>query len=330
MAHIVVDDLVKTFSVAERKPGLLGAIQNLGWRSERQVRALDGVSFSIGHGELVAYIGPNGAGKSTSIKILAGILVPSSGHCTVAGRVPWKERRRHVARIGVVFGQRSQLWWDLPVADSFALIAAIYDVPASEYRPRLAKLVERFEIGPLLDVPVRQLSLGQRMRCELAAALLHGPELLFLDEPTIGLDAASKLAMRRHIIELNREQGTTVLLTTHDLDDVEALCRRVLVINHGRVLADTTLDGLRTSVTRERRLIVDLEREGDDPLFPGSRLVERSGPRVTLAFDSSETSAARAIAQVSARAAILDLLVVPPPIEEVVAHFYESKRVEPS
>jgi ABC-2 type transport system ATP-binding protein len=324
MPQIVVRDLVKTFYVTERAPGLLGALGGLFRRQKRAVSALDGVGFEIERGELVAYIGPNGAGKSTTIKILAGILSPTSGTCEVGGLVPWKQRRAHVARIGVVFGQRTQLWWDLPVADSFDLLAAIYDLRPGDYREQRARLVERFELEPLLSVPVRQLSLGQRLRCELAAALLHRPELLFLDEPTIGLDAASKLTLRKLVLELNREEGVTVLLTTHDLDDVEALCRRVLVINHGRVLADTSLEGLRAE-TRERRLVVDLEDERDDPVTPGLRLVERSGARVTLAFDSLELSASRAIALVTAKAPVLDLLVVPPPIEEVVARYYEER-----
>jgi ABC-2 type transport system ATP-binding protein len=325
LPQIVVRDLVKTFHVAERTSGLWGALGGLFYRRRREISALARVGFEIERGELVAYIGPNGAGKSTTIKILAGILAPTSGTCEVGGLVPWKERRAHVARIGVVFGQRTQLWWDLPVVDSFDLLAAIYDLRPNDYRERRAQLVERFELRPLLGVPVRQLSLGQRLRCELAAALLHRPELLFLDEPTIGLDAASKLALRRLVLELNREQGVTVLLTTHDLDDVEALCRRVLVINHGRVLADTSLEGLRAE-TRERRLVVDLEHEHDDPVTDGLRLVERTGTRVTLAFDSLELSASRAIALVTAKAPVLDLLVVPPPIEEVVARYYEEHR----
>jgi ABC-2 type transport system ATP-binding protein len=325
MPQIVVRDLVKTFHVAERTSGLWGAVGGLFHRRKRAVSALDGVGFEIERGELVAYIGPNGAGKSTTIKILAGILAPSSGTGEVGGLVPWKQRRAHVARIGVVFGQRTQLWWDLPVTDSFDLLAAIYDLRPADYREQLSKLVDRFELAPLLGVPVRQLSLGQRLRCELAAALLHRPELLFLDEPTIGLDAASKLALRRLVLELNREQGVTVLLTTHDLDDVEALCRRVLVINHGRVLADTSLEGLRAS-TRERRLVVELEHEHHDPVADGLRLVERTGTRVTLAFDALELSASRAIALVTAKAPVLDLLVVPPPIEEVVARYYEERR----
>ncbi|MEO1273175.1 MAG: ATP-binding cassette domain-containing protein, partial [Myxococcota bacterium] len=241
MAQIEVERLVKRYVVSERAPGLWGALRGLVHRRQREVRALDGVSFQIGRGELVAYIGPNGAGKSTTVKILSGILVPDGGRCVVDGRVPWHDRIAHVARIGVVFGQRTQLWWDLPVMDSFELLRDIYRVEGAVWRRNLDRMVELLELEPLLDVPVRQLSLGQRMRCDLAAALLHGPSLLFLDEPTIGLDAVSKLAVRAFIRELNREHQVTVILTTHDMDDIEALCDRVMVIAGGRILCDGPL-----------------------------------------------------------------------------------------
>src|ERR1700704_4603214 len=204
VAQIVVDQLVKTYQIAERGPGAWGAVRGLVRRRYRTVRALDGVSFAIERGELVGYIGPNGAGKSTTVKVLSGILVPDSGRCEVAGRVPWKQRLDHVARIGVVFGQRTQLWWDLPVVESFELLRDIYSVPQKQYEGARDELVPMLNLAPLLDVPVRQLSLGQRMRCDLAASLLHAPSLLFLDEPTIGLDAVSKLAVRKFIAELTR------------------------------------------------------------------------------------------------------------------------------
>ena len=225
MPQIEVRGLAKTFRVAERLPGLAGAFRGLFHRRMRDVHALGGVDFDIERGELVGYIGPNGAGKSTTIKILAGILNPTAGTCRVDGLTPWRDRRRHVARIGVVFGQRTQLWWDLPVIESFDLLRDIYRIPAAAYRDNRDRLIALMDLEPLLDVPVRQLSLGQRMRSDLAAALLHGPSLLFLDEPTIGLDAVSKLAIRDFVRELNREAQVTVLLTTHDMDDIEALWR---------------------------------------------------------------------------------------------------------
>lgn len=322
MTQILVENLVKTFRVAQRRPGLWGAVRGLVQRETRVVRALDGVHFSIEPGELVGYIGPNGAGKSTTIKVLSGILVPDSGRCEVLGHVPWRERARYVAKIGVVFGQRTQLWWDLPVIESFELLRSIYRVPEQGYRARRAELVELLGLAPLLDVPVRQLSLGQRMRCDLAAALLHEPPLLFLDEPTIGLDAPAKLAVRDFVKRLNRERGVTVILTTHDMDDIEALCRRVIVIGQGTILCDGTLEDLRARVTRERRLIVDLVESGEEVSDPSARVIGRDGHRVQLAFDPERTSTAELIARVSARHAVRDLFVENPPIEEIVAQLY--------
>ena len=324
MPHIVVHNLVKTFRVAERRPGTWGALVGLFRRRYRTVRALDGISFSVERGELVGYIGPNGAGKSTTVKVLAGILVPDSGRCEVLGRVPWEERVEHVRRIGVVFGQRTQLWWDLPVIESYDLLGEIYRVPRANYRRIRDELVEMMGVGPILDTPVRQLSLGQRMRCDLVAALLHSPSLLYLDEPTIGLDAVSKLALRDFIKRLNRERGVTVMLTTHDMDDIEALCSRVILINKGRILLDGTLDDLRSLVAAERRLIVDLafgqEWEGEED----TRLISRHGRRVQLAFDPERISAAELIARISSRYTIRDLTVDSPPIEEIVAKVYEE------
>ena len=253
MPQIVVEDLVKTFRIAERSPGIWGALRGIMHRRYRTVSALDGVSFEIEPGELVGYIGPNGAGKSTTVKVISGILVPDFGRCEILGRVPWRERVDHVRDIGVVFGQRTQLWWDLPVVESFELLREIYRVPANDYATTLDELVQIMDLGPLMDVPVRQLSLGHRMRCDLAAALLHRPSILFLDEPTIGLDAVSKLAFRDFIKRFNRERGVTVILTTHDMDDIEALCTRVMVIGEGVILYDGALEALRESIAPERR-----------------------------------------------------------------------------
>jgi ABC-2 type transport system ATP-binding protein len=253
MPQIVVADLTKTYRISERNPGFLGTLKGLFHRRYRYVEALRGISFSLERGELLGFIGPNGAGKSTTIKILSGILTPDSGRVEVNGRVPFKDRRRHVANIGVVFGQRTQLWWDLPVIDGFDLLRDIYRVDPMRYRETLDELVALLRLDKLLDQPVRQLSLGQRMRAEIAAALLHEPAVLFLDEPTIGLDAPSKLAVRDFIRRLNRERGVTVLLTTHDMQDIEALAERVIVIGNGQVLADGPFDILREAV-RETHL----------------------------------------------------------------------------
>ena len=235
----------KTYQVRRRDAGLASAVRSLFTHRYDAVPALRELSFTIPDGQIVGYIGPNGAGKSTTIKILCGILRPDSGSCTVDGLVPWEDRKRHVARLGVVFGQRSQLWWDVPVTDSFLLLRDIYRVPEARYRENLERLTELLDLGDLLRTPARLLSLGQRMRCEIAAALLHSPEILLLDEPTIGLDAVSKLKVRSFILEQNRQRGTTVLLTTHDMQDIDALCSRVLLIGKGQLLLDGTTAQIR-------------------------------------------------------------------------------------
>ena len=242
---IQVSHLRKTFRVARRGAGFSQAVKALFRREYEEIHALDDLSFTIRDGEMVGYIGPNGAGKSSTIKVLSGILTPDSGQCLVNGRTPWKDRVAHVKEIGVVFGQRTQLWWDVPVADSFELLKEIYAVPAAIYRENLEELTQLLDLGDLLRTPARQLSLGQRMRCEIAASLLHSPKILFLDEPTIGLDAVSKLAVRDFILRLNRERGTTVLLTTHDMQDIEALASRVLLIGQGKILLDGTVEDIR-------------------------------------------------------------------------------------
>ncbi len=324
MPQIIVQDLCKTFHVAERDPGICGAVKGLFHRRYRHVTALDHISFSIEPGELVGYIGPNGAGKSTTVKVLAGILVPDSGQCEVMGRVPWKQRVAHVAHIGVVFGQRTQLWWDLPVIESFELLREIYRIPEAIYRQNKDEMVALLGLAALLDTPVRQLSLGQRMRCDLAAALLHSPSLLYLDEPTIGLDAMSKLAVRQFIKQLNKERGVTVMLTTHDMDDVEALCRRILLINKGNILLDGTVADLRAQVSRMRRLVVVLREESDWIETDHARVIGRDGPQVTLEFDPERVSAPDLIHDITSAYGVRDLYVDNPPIEEIVAEFYQG------
>ena len=324
MPQIVVENLTKVFDVAERDPGAWGALRGLVRRRYRQVHALDAVSFTLEAGELVGYIGPNGAGKSTTVKVLAGILVPSGGDVRIMGRVPWQERVQHVAQIGVVFGQRTQLWWDLPVIESFDLLREIYRVPKQQYIETRDELVDLMALEPLLDTPVRQLSLGQRMRCDLAAALLHRPQILFLDEPTIGLDAVAKLAVRDLIRKLNRRQGITVILTTHDMDDIEALCSRVILINRGTILLDGPLERLREQAATERRLVTILA--GEEQWIDGvdAQVISRQGPKVTLQFDPARISAAQLIADVTGRYRISDLYVENVPIEEIIAQIYQE------
>jgi viologen exporter family transport system ATP-binding protein len=321
--HILVDGLTKSFRVAERQPGKLGALAGLVRRRWRTIDALAGVSFALREGELLGFIGPNGAGKSTTLKILCGIMEPSSGRCEVGGLVPWRDRIRHVARIGAVFGQRTQLWWDLPVIESFELLRDIYRVSADRYRTTLDTLVTLLDLERLLAMPVRQLSLGQRVRCEIAASMIHEPRVLFLDEPTIGLDAVAKLAVRDFVKALNRERGVTVILTTHDMHDIEALAERVIVIGNGRILADGSFAALRRGVLAERRLRVQFAGEVEMVDVPGLTLRRRDGRAVELAFDPRQVSAHHVIADIARRYEVEDVHLEEPPIEEVIAKFYE-------
>lgn len=331
MAQIVVENLRKTFKVGRRQAGVLNAFRGLVKREYSLVQALDGISFEIEAGELVGYLGPNGAGKSTTVKILSGILVPDGGVCQIMGRVPWQERIRHVQEIGVVFGQRSQLWWDLPVIDSFELLRDIYRLSPVDYRKTQEELVDTLQIADLLEVPVRQLSLGQRMRCELAASLLHRPQLLFLDEPTIGLDAVSKLVVRDFIKKLNKEQGTTVILTTHDMGDIEALCQRVMIIGKGRILAQGRLKDICRQVAQERRLIVDLGADYSKEFISGqvsvAELVKVEGNQAHFNFDPTRTTPSELLAEVSRKFEVRDLLIENPPIDEVISRLYGELHI---
>ncbi|EFM10260.1 ABC transporter related protein [Paenibacillus curdlanolyticus YK9] len=256
MTQLAIDvrDLRKQFKVQNNRTGLGGAIRDLFKREYREVAAVKDITFQIPHGEICGYIGENGAGKSTTIKMLTGILVPTSGMLRVNGYVPHKEREKFVKEIGVVFGQRSQLWWDIGVIESFQLLRKVYRVPEADFRKRLDELVERLQLGELLNRPVRKLSLGQRMRCELVASLLHNPSILFLDEPTIGLDIIVKTEIREFLKEMNREHGTTILLTTHDLQDIEALCSRVIMLDDGRIIYDGGLEELKTRWSKGREI----------------------------------------------------------------------------
>lgn len=319
---IELSHICKSYRVARRDAGFGNAVRALWRRKYDHVEALRDISFTIGDGEIVGYIGPNGAGKSSTVKVMSGILTPDSGSCVIDGLVPWKERSRHVARIGVVFGQRSQLWWDVPVGDSFELIREIYRVDEGRYRRTRDELCERLELGDLLRTPARQLSLGQRMRCEIAASLLHGPSILFLDEPTIGLDAVSKLAVRRFIRELNEQQGVTVILTTHDMQDIEALAKRILLIGKGRILLDGTLEQLRARYGRCRT--IELQYTGVLSTGEGMTVLRDQEGRATLSVDTSVHSVSQAIALLSREAEILDLSVTGASAEEMVASLYEE------
>jgi ABC-2 type transport system ATP-binding protein len=293
-------------------------------RERRVVSAVDGVDLSVGEGELLGYIGPNGAGKSTTLKMLTGVLTPSGGRVSVCGLTPVPQRTRLARRIGVVFGQRSQLWWDLPLAESFALLRHVYRVPAADHAARLRRCLSLLDMEGFLRTPVRQLSLGQRMRGELTAALLHGPRVLFLDEPTIGLDVLSKQAVRSFLAELDARGDTTIVLTTHDLADIEKLCRRLVVIDHGRVVHDGTVEELHAAYRSKRRVVADLDSPWPDLVLPGASVerVEADGRRVTLALDGA--TAGEVVARLAQEVPLRDLSVLEPDIEDVVAKLYRS------
>ena len=325
---IHVANLNKHFKVRKHHRGRMAGLRNFFTREYRLVRAVDGVSFQIAPGELVGYIGPNGAGKSTTIKMLTGLLVPTSGELHVDGRVPWKERQAHVASLGAVFGQRTTLWWDLPVIESLDLLQHIYRIPQVRFRQNLDEFESLLELGPFLDTPVRSLSLGQRMRADICAALLHDPKLLFLDEPTIGLDVVAKERIRQFILHINRERDTTVILTTHDLSDVEKLCERVMIIDHGKLLFDGTLEALRERFNGRRELAVDFAEAYESIEVDGAQVVARDGKRATYQFERKTITASELIGRLSARYQIHDLEVREPEIEATVRRIYEERLLE--
>ena len=323
---ITLQGINKTFQVAKRQAGFGRAVKALFSREYETVHALNDISFTINDGEMVGYIGPNGAGKSTTIKIMCGILTPDSGSCNIDGRTPWRDRVHHVREIGVVFGQRSQLWWDVPIIDSFELIRDIYKVEDKLYKLNLNELSDLLDLGELLKTPARSLSLGQRMRCEIAASLLHSPKILFLDEPTIGLDAVSKIAVRQFIKKLNAECGTTVILTTHDMQDIEALTERILLIGKGRILLDGSLAELKKR-SSERKILV-VEYNGNAPeIGVGMTLSEAKDGRFVIVLDPSALSVSDAIAHLAAQTELLDVSVSGISAEEMVAGLYKEYRI---
>ncbi len=322
MAIVEVADLRKTFYVPKRQNGFFGSLRGLAVRDYREVRAVDGISFRIQRGEMVGYVGPNGAGKSTTIKMLTGILVPTSGRVEVAGLVPSEQRRDLARKIGVVFGQRTQLWWDLPLVESLDLLRHVYRIPEAKYRARLAAFSDLLGLGEFLDTPVRQLSLGQRMRGDLAAALIHEPEILYLDEPTIGLDVVAKQRIRDFLLRLNREQGMTVLLTTHDMADIARLCPRIMIIDHGSLLYDGSLDAIRERYGTTRTLVVDIEEDEEFRGVEGAALSREEGPRKWLSFRRDEIAAPELIARVAAAYRLRDLTLEEPEIEEIIRRIY--------
>jgi ABC-2 type transport system ATP-binding protein len=331
---IKVDRLVKEFRRTKKKDGRFGAVRTLFTREFDAVRAVDDISFAIEPGELVGYIGPNGAGKSTTIKMMTGILVPTSGTVEVGGIVPWREREHNAMQIGVVFGQRSQLWWDLPLIESFKLIGKLYRVPDAKYQRNVDRFTELLDMQEFLDQPVRQLSLGQRMRGDLAASMLYEPKILYLDEPTIGLDVVAKESMRTFIEEMNRDSGTTIVLTTHDLADVERLCRRLILIDHGHVLYDGGVEQLKAKYAPHRILVVKLAAEAvtegrsvliDASVVPGAEIIDQADGVARIQFETARTPVQDLIAAVNARYPVADLSIVEPDLEGVVRQIYNER-----
>lgn len=325
---ISVDSLRKEFTLKLKEPGLGGSIRSLFRPNYRSVEAVRGVSFQVEGGEPLAFIGPNGAGKSTTIKMLTGILHPSGGDARIMGFTPWRQRQQLAMHIGTVFGQKSQLWFHLPPQDSFDLLAKIYEVPYREYRSRLAKLVEIFELQELLKSPVRKLSLGQRMRCEIAACLLHKPKILFLDEPTIGLDVVARNKIRQLIAQLNSLEGITVFLTSHDTGDIEKICKRVMVINHGEVILDTSVAELKRHYLKTKVVSARLGQPIDEFQLPGVRFLKHREHGVKIQVDTTLTPVEAVISQLMARASLPDINIADPPLEEVIQSIYQKPAQE--
>lgn len=324
MEIIKVENLVKEFSVNKKKPGISGALINLFKPDRQKFRAVDNISFSVKKGEIVGYLGPNGAGKSTTVKMLAGILHPTSGSISICGISPHQDRKAVVKKLGVVFGQRTQLYWDVRLGESFELLKRIYRIDNETYRKNMDMLNDVLKINELVDKPVRQLSLGQRMRGDLAAAMLHSPEILFLDEPTIGLDIEAKYSIRNFIHDINRLNQVTVILTTHDLDDVEQLCSRLIVINHGVIVEDGPLDDLVKKLSPQRLLSVELVSPCNDIYNSHAEVVSNEGLSITYSFDRNEITAAQLISELSSRLPIKDLSVKEPDIETTIRELYKT------
>jgi ABC-2 type transport system ATP-binding protein len=330
MSIIETRDLRKVFRSVKRSPGALGALRTLFTREHVDRVAVEGVTMSLEAGELVGYIGPNGAGKSTTIKMMTGILTPTSGEIRVAGIVPHEDRRRNARNIGVVFGQRSQLYWDLPLVESFELLRAIYNVPRERYRANLAEFTEILEMGDFMSTPVRQLSLGQRMRGDFAAAMMHDPRIVYLDEPTIGLDVLAKEAIRTFVARINAERGTTFILTTHDLADVERLCRRIVLIDTGQIIYDGTVEAIKDQYGTHRTLVVELCDDEPGFAIEGAELESRVGTVARLRFDRKEVKADQLIRRVTERYCVNDVSIEEPELESIIRQIYVEGYTDPN
>jgi len=324
MCFISVEGLSKTFKVLQRESGLKNAFRSLFKREYKYINAVDDVSFEIDSGEIVAYIGPNGAGKSTTIKMLTGILKPDSGKINVGGFDPFSDRKKYVSNIGVVFGQKSQLWWDIPVIDSFDLLKDIYKISDEDYKKTKEELIKMLDLQDFIHTPVRQLSLGQRMRCEIAASLLHKPKILFLDEPTIGLDAVSKVQVRKFIKEINKKEKVTIILTSHDMSDIEALTNRVIVIGHGRKLYDGTLNGIKKKFSNKKKLEILFNKLDKMPKLKDVEIIEKKEHQIILDVDTNKNSISGIIEKFTKECEIQDVNVINEDIDSIIVKLYQE------
>ncbi|HNS45144.1 MAG TPA: ATP-binding cassette domain-containing protein [Alphaproteobacteria bacterium] len=319
-SSILVENLVKTFKI-RRKAGLL---KSLFAPEYETLRAVDGISFALKEGERVAFVGPNGAGKSTTIKILSGILYPDSGSVEIGGLVPWKDRQKLAYKIGTVFGQRSQLWYHLPARDTFELLSYAYEMDRDDFKKRSDELIDAFSAGAIVEKPVRQLSLGERMRCEIIASLLHRPKILFLDEPTVGLDVVSKGIIRDLVKRASEEDGTTVLLTSHDTGDMERVCDRVIVIDYGHMVTDKPVRDLRSGFIRDKIVTLVMKEESIDLSLMGVKIVEHQPHQVKLSIDTAHTSVEFLLQHAMQKSAMIDITVEDPPMEEIIKAIYAN------
>ena len=324
---ISIKHISKRFKISKREAGLKNAIKSFFKREYKIINSLEDINFSIKEGEIVGYIGPNGAGKSTTIKIMCGILVPTSGECIVNGFVPWKDRKKYVKNIGVVFGQRSNLWWDVPPIDSFELLKDIYEIPEKEYKKKLEELKEYLNLEDILNIPTRQLSLGQRMRCEIASALLHNPKILFLDEPTIGLDAVSKLALRKCIKRINEKTKVTIILTTHDMQDIEALTERIIIIGKGRILYDGSLNQIKNKYNQNRKLNLKFKYTDKKIKLSNANIIDQTEESASIILKHNDESIADVLNKLTNQVEVIDINIEEMSTDDIIAKLYNELKI---
>ena len=324
---IELKDIEKTYRVKKREAGIGNAIKSFVKGNYEEVKALKGISFKINEGEIVGYIGPNGAGKSTTIKIMCGILTPDSGKCIINGLVPYKDRKEYVKDIGVVFGNRSALWWDVPVEDSFELIRSIYKIPDEKYKNQKEMLVEMLNIGEIIKTPTRQLSLGQRMRCEIASALLHNPKILFLDEPTIGLDAVSKLSLRKCIKQINEKTNVTIILTTHDMQDIEALTERIILIGKGKILYDGSLDEIKNKYNKNRKMNIKFKYTEQKIDLPNAKILDQTEESASIILKRNDESIPDILNKLTSQVEVVDMNIEEMSTDDIIAKLYNELKI---